>query len=306
LVVVAIIALLLGILLPSVNRAREVANTTVCLTNTRSIASAVAQYANSHNDVIVPSWKDNTVFGVEYEHHRYMPGILVANDYMSADMPLRDDFRGGDPVPESGFTCPTANLELGRGVGGAGEGGWNSATRPPADRTNDEWDDGAVSAMRYDDDDGEERAVFSHYGVNGSNSNENLPFVWLDSTFQGEVGDRWKGLWRINDLQFPVDQVLITDGRGITQGGPNRILSRHGGDATRINISFFDGHAETIQKYDSQGNVLLWQLAGSPEGAPAEPGIHQMAYFAEMRGAAVSPAPPYFFVYERGKPRYPD
>jgi prepilin-type N-terminal cleavage/methylation domain-containing protein len=53
LVVVAIIALLIGILLPAVQRARSQARTTVCLTNNRTMAQATHSYA-AENDEVIP------------------------------------------------------------------------------------------------------------------------------------------------------------------------------------------------------------------------------------------------------------
>src|SRR5438552_2983287 len=49
LVVIAVIALLIALLLPALNRARDSANTTRCLSNLRQLASAVNIYvADSH------------------------------------------------------------------------------------------------------------------------------------------------------------------------------------------------------------------------------------------------------------------
>ena len=50
LVVVAIIALLISILLPALNRAREIAKITVCLANMRTLCQATYQYFNDQND----------------------------------------------------------------------------------------------------------------------------------------------------------------------------------------------------------------------------------------------------------------
>jgi prepilin-type processing-associated H-X9-DG protein len=50
LVVIGIIALLIAILLPSLNRAREQANRAKCLANLRSLGQAMVLYANDHKD----------------------------------------------------------------------------------------------------------------------------------------------------------------------------------------------------------------------------------------------------------------
>ncbi|MCP4246982.1 MAG: type II secretion system protein [bacterium] len=53
LVVVSIIALLIAILLPSMQRARKQARTVVCQSNMRSLMQAIYVYANNHEDRLV-------------------------------------------------------------------------------------------------------------------------------------------------------------------------------------------------------------------------------------------------------------
>lgn len=59
LVVIAIIALLVGILLPSLAKAREVARATACGVNGKSIAQGLALYANDNKDRIWETGSDN-------------------------------------------------------------------------------------------------------------------------------------------------------------------------------------------------------------------------------------------------------
>lgn len=54
LVVVAIIALLIGILMPTLARAREQARATVCLSNLHQIGTGAVQYANTYREYIPP------------------------------------------------------------------------------------------------------------------------------------------------------------------------------------------------------------------------------------------------------------
>ena len=64
LVVIAIIALLVSILLPSLNKARELARSAVCLVNLRSIGTAGQMYSGENNGVVAPiaRWSEDAWF----------------------------------------------------------------------------------------------------------------------------------------------------------------------------------------------------------------------------------------------------
>jgi prepilin-type N-terminal cleavage/methylation domain-containing protein/prepilin-type processing-associated H-X9-DG protein len=61
LVVIGIIAVLVGLLLPAVGRAREQSRRTACLSNLRQLGFAMITYANDHRDRLPNSNPPNTV-----------------------------------------------------------------------------------------------------------------------------------------------------------------------------------------------------------------------------------------------------
>jgi prepilin-type N-terminal cleavage/methylation domain-containing protein len=73
LVVIGIIALLVSILLPTLNRARESARRTKCLANLRSIGQMVNMYANAHHGLIPIGYSgSSTPNGTAYTANYYL------------------------------------------------------------------------------------------------------------------------------------------------------------------------------------------------------------------------------------------
>jgi prepilin-type N-terminal cleavage/methylation domain-containing protein/prepilin-type processing-associated H-X9-DG protein len=64
LVVIGIIAVLIGILLPALGRARASANSVACMANLRSIGQAIAIYTVQSKGMLPPGWFDGCINGV--------------------------------------------------------------------------------------------------------------------------------------------------------------------------------------------------------------------------------------------------
>lgn len=91
LVVISIIALLIAILLPALQKARESASGVECLAMHRSIAQAVFMHANDH-DGTMPAAYDNSRTPA-----LWLPAQLVRNGYLPGDR---------DALGRAWFICP--------------------------------------------------------------------------------------------------------------------------------------------------------------------------------------------------------
>src|SRR5258708_282150 len=109
LVVIGIIALLTSILLPSLSKARQSANTTRCLANLRSLGTAQVQYASEWRGWAVPpilgnnndNWPGTTVKKrAVWFNNSALRGAL--------GMPLWDPGSGNGGRVPGGFVCPEA------------------------------------------------------------------------------------------------------------------------------------------------------------------------------------------------------
>jgi len=113
LVVIGIIALLISILLPSLNRARETANRVKCASNMRQVGQAILLYSNDNKGAyprtlysstpITPTWATGAS-----SSDPFASGSQVSANDVSAAMFLL--LRAGDITSEV-FTCPSSNAQ---------------------------------------------------------------------------------------------------------------------------------------------------------------------------------------------------
>jgi prepilin-type processing-associated H-X9-DG protein/prepilin-type N-terminal cleavage/methylation domain-containing protein len=118
LVVIGIIALLISILLPALNSAREQAKTSACLSNLRQIGQAMQMYTNDYKGFILPGFVRQIPSGGRGEES--WATLLVSLKYIKNGNQLDYVGTGGSPAGENAwesygsygntvFRCPSGN-----------------------------------------------------------------------------------------------------------------------------------------------------------------------------------------------------
>jgi len=135
LVVIGIIALLISILLPSLNRARETANRIKCASNLRQIGQAIQLYANENKGAYPRTgWTPAASVAATYG-----TGATFSDPFVTATTVQKGDVTAGlflllrtQDITSEVFTCPSSNAEkwdFGGGVNTAlNWSNWNDTT----------------------------------------------------------------------------------------------------------------------------------------------------------------------------------
>ncbi len=236
LVVISIIALLIGILLPSLGAARETARNAKCLVNVRSLMLATAAYATDNGEY--PPGRDK--FSSTSGDQNFLFATLMESGQLPAE------FSPSVPSADSGLRCPSGTLEVGN---------WINTT--PYDPDGDK-------VIEFENRGG---SFWSHYAPNAATANlasRRVPFRGDD----GQIGNRVVVKQDLIDSsgEAPTRLMGFFDGGGYPQAIENaRIQARHGGRTT-TNISFFDGHAAAHQRDSlpsvSDGSALVNNTTG--------------------------------------------
>jgi prepilin-type N-terminal cleavage/methylation domain-containing protein/prepilin-type processing-associated H-X9-DG protein len=254
LVVIGIIAVLISLLLPSLNAAREQARTAKCLSNLQQLGLAAVTYTSANKGYIVPA---DVFYGNGDPHGRTWTDtwvtILVADKYLPYP-------RNVDPVIPPGldnvFGCPSGILEQSQIS--------SIATDLPKSRKDTS---GAMGYLHQSSGPGclePGLNVYSWYGINATSVSQTVDHILLPGeTTLSEArfvpckrvirsGGQIAGAERITNIRRASEVVFLFDGiLGLNHQStnPNRINARHSRQ-TVTNLAFFDGHAESIKTKD--------------------------------------------------------
>ncbi len=231
LVVIGIIALLISILLPSLNSARRSAASVKCLSNLKQIGNACMLYMNDHKGKLPPYHFQNGGDG------RFWIARLTDFKYMKA----------ANDLTKNAFMCPSGN-----------DTALDSFTAyPPASRISDagyrkyrglNW---ATTTDEY----------WSNYAVNGFSYNQSagpwglatqamssyLPFAYVPTSaaaIQPKVANMFT-------VKQSAKVVLVFDGQEFMDNDAKRFTLRHGNpkqgqDGRSSNVLFLDGHSQSV------------------------------------------------------------
>ena len=276
LVVIGIIAILIGILLPSLRRARQAAQTTQCLSNLRQLNAALISYAQENRHRVFPYYANDSILWqvIVLPYFNRSAGKL---DLTSSNPAVKASV-GKLQIRESVYFCPTARDP----VGGALPSGNDSTgtafhcwgpTRPATGGLMGSYTfNGWLyrhSAPGVDD---STLMTYSSTGAAGWDAKRARESFWqLPATGNSaNIPTFSDGMW-VDGWPKEVDvppASLVTGNKNSEQGMQRVCLRRHGD--RRINVAFFDGHAEPVELRN------LWKLQWhkqwkTPDPLPALP-----------------------------------
>ncbi len=246
LVVIAIISLLMGLLLPSLGKARMAARSTVCQSNLKGLMTAIYTYSEYHNEAIIPSYNMRGVSGGRSNPLDGWGPILERDGFTAGNDSLR-----GNP-----FVCPETHDDLGLAISNRGGNkdnplgyvDWPISISFTGSRAT------TIPKRGFD------KIIRVSYWINGENLigvpreiNQGAYFTGSVGYGPGKNGKVMKTNY-FSKIATPGRLIALADGifsgnqyaTRLKQNGL-RIGYRHAGGEGSANVAFADGHVGAIR-----------------------------------------------------------
>ncbi len=248
LVVIGIIALLIAILLPALNKARQSAQTLTCLSNLRQQGIGILMYAQEHNNLMpAGTWSNWTTSPSDIA-----AWFTLINPYLGGEGNTINT-TGVNTTPDhtlsKAFLCPSATIPA---------GAWHYSSNPIVMGQKEEFlindGNGSIPHLKLSQLRPSSRILMVLDGVQDpANGNTRAVAFMVDSgmPFWARFG---KGGISNNQRYRVTELGLNYDGSGIPPRGT--IRWRHGKNNS-VNAVFADGHAENIRHGELTNNSFF-------------------------------------------------
>ena len=248
LVTIAIMALLIGILLPALGAARKTARSAVCLSSQRQTAIGMHAYAGDHKEIVIPSYNMSDTTGAN-PCDGWAP-ILDRDGYVPASVQTK----------ASVFYCPETIDVEGLATGQTG-------TDPLLPKGWMDWPNRRTGSKNFPvlmPEKGFNKIIRVSYWINADNPIGNATNFTPDTYFTSSVGygpspaGKYMTYTRFSAFKRPSTLIATADGvyagrqRDNKVGTTNcRVGYRHpGSGGGAANVAFADGHASIVTARD--------------------------------------------------------
>jgi prepilin-type N-terminal cleavage/methylation domain-containing protein/prepilin-type processing-associated H-X9-DG protein len=263
LVVIGIIAVLISLLLPALNKARAQANSIKCVSNLRQLSMALVNYTSANNGWIIPSFNLPQQAG---SATNYVSGPNVIMDGWPAILDRDGFLPSTSQSAGTAFYCPDTIDQNGMAAGQTGTNGANSRgwIQWPMEFAGPTYSDSDPQISTTWPVQGFNKIIRCSYWMNAYNpiggSVASIPQNDLYYTGTYDYGPdnsgRYIGLHKTTYIFRSSLLIVLADGvymgrQSVDELGMtnSRIGYRHNGTKganTRANVAFADGHAESL------------------------------------------------------------